>query len=1698
MRPVIIFVLAMFAFLQPLALAQQAGENINVLPVVFPQDDPEWELKGDGYLQRQVEPSIAASTRNPDHLVAFFNDYRAVDIADDIGLGETETMVALVNVAREIMMAASWISLPEIHLPPIVAAEAWVGMSRSYDGGLTWSGAFLPGGPFDASPASLAAPVYGLQAATDPVVAPGPCGKFYVVFMAFNRGDESKLVVARYQDLNNNEGGDSIVYQGMTVVESGNNATNGYFLDKPDIEVDIFRDSNPDICADRVYVSYSTFNGLDHDGKFQSKVSFARSFDGGLTFDTQKLNPPYKQNQGSALAVDPMDGTIYMIWRHFWAPDAILMVKSANYGKKWSKPVVVTGDVAMAAFDQPTISTTMAPLAAAPNPGFPEVAFRSNGFPTAAVTDQGTLFVAWQERVGIDPADPSTFGRPLDGGSPRVVVVRSENEGRTWTDVDGVVGERRAVDMADRDTGAAPEPGFGTLHQERPSGPQVMPKLSFGGGRLMLAYYESRGRIGNYGSGTDNEWIETDADVSPYTTFISGYDRVLDLRAALLDPATGDLLNSGSTTQVSRYPISAGADLSDGEDVTDVAAVNSPCVPDSGAFDPVTLEPYPPCIRQLNRINAPQSAAGTSPFIGDYIDLAPLVQFTFDGGAWRWATSAADVPYQGFHSIFSDNRHLIPPPGPNEWDGYQFYTTPFDSECTNAGSRNTDVLTSKVDAGLVLSAPTSYKQLDDQRGFPISISNRTGETQSYFVEITEGFDAASFVRSNPSIDDGEIQLFAHSGTAMMVYVEAFATPPIKIRVAQTSSCTSDCPSGTVTLNLDPQNPPVPALAGNADSQYPEVTDPFVINPFVINDGAANPFVINPFVINPFVINPFVINPFVINPFVINPFVINPFVINTAIEEVIDTTWTVTAGGSNTSSSYLPLINIDNAQAYLDSGWVFQLIAYKGSLYAGLNGCGAVNVSQPQILANVTQDPQAENPFVINPFVINPFVINPFVINPFVINSTFTMAPSDTSTSDGTLKAPPASNDVKVTLRAFKLETGEQGLKNGGLNYDPLVDPPSLVVVPLPCDPYAPVNCNVVSLAPDLIPDNVNTSSVVADAGGTLVGFPAGGWTLRNQGYGDATAENGILRNGFYICDTGYIDTYPSNEPLDVHDPLCAAIDEFQQTTANTVPLDPGFEDFGPIDLGIPALPEGDYYLVLYVDDTVEVSEFNEINNWITVPIFIEEPNEPPVATNTTFVTDEDTQLDGILPATDPDGDPLTFTLTSEATSGTVLLTDDAFTYIPDPDFNGGDSFMFEVFDGEFTVGATVSITVTPINDPPVVTVGPIVVGEDGSAEGTVVASDVDEGDTLTFSVTTPPANGLVSTIDPETGIFTYTPNPNFNGEDTFSVSVGDTVVVVTVTVSVSVTAVADAPVATDVNIATAEDTPAGGTLAATDADGESLSYSIVTGSTNGTAVVSAGNAFSYTPDADFYGSDIFTFKANDGGLDSNTATVFISVTPTNDPPIAVDAAYEAFENTPLTGTLVGYDIDAGDTVSFSLGTDPTSGVVVVDPSGTFTYTPGPSFIGLDTFTFVVTDTSDASATATVTINVIDPVPNWNFIGFATPWRPGYKVKAGSAIPLKWYYTDPDTGEIEPSYHEDLDITATGYPTCNPVGDPIAVLDLPEDTGSSDLRYNDGNWQLNWDTSGLQKGCYYLEIYHPTTNQIDDTSDGGAPLTIKLK
>ncbi len=391
--------------------AQQANQNINVLPVIPQQDalDDDWFKLGDGYLQRQVEPTIAVSTRNPDHLLAFFIDYRAVDIPDDKGLGEENQNFALLINAFDFMMAGliSLPDLPFVQAPPMAASEAWVGGSRSYDGGLTWSGFFMPGAPFDLSPASTASPVYGLEASTDPVAVAGPCGYVYTVFMGFTRGEQSRMVVARFQDLNNQEGGDTWEFQGTTVIEIGNNALNGYFLDKPRHRPGRHSYLRGQLrgfqCAHRLYTSYSTFNG--HETTATSKQDQFR----GLRTIRPELGP-----DENSTTLQPEPGFVPRRrpsprdsedhgWRHHLPCVAtllrsrpVLMVKTKDYGKKFSNPKT-----------SPLLSqwrlTTSRRLDESSRPAVPQN-FRSNSFPTAAVTGgrRKHLFVAWQELVDID------------------------------------------------------------------------------------------------------------------------------------------------------------------------------------------------------------------------------------------------------------------------------------------------------------------------------------------------------------------------------------------------------------------------------------------------------------------------------------------------------------------------------------------------------------------------------------------------------------------------------------------------------------------------------------------------------------------------------------------------------------------------------------------------------------------------------------------------------------------------------------------------------------------------------------------------------------------------------------------------------------------------------------------------------------------------------------------------------------------------------------------------------------------------------------------------------------------------------------------------------------------------------------------------------------------------------------------------
>ncbi|PYQ77363.1 MAG: hypothetical protein DMG04_00635, partial [Acidobacteria bacterium] len=366
--------------------------------------------------------------------------------------------------------------------------------------------------------------------------------------------------------------------------------------------------------------------------------------------------------------------------------------------------------------------------------------------------------------------------------------------------------------------------------------------------------------------------------------------------------------------------------------------------------------------------------------------------------------------------------------------------------------------------------------------------------------------------------------------------------------------------------------------------------------------------------------------------------------------------------------------------------------------------------------------------------------------------------------------------------------------------------------------------------------------------------------------------------------------------------------------------------------------------------TYTISDGHGGNASAAVSITITPVNDPPVAANDTYTTNEDTTLtipavSGVL-ANDTDvdaGTTLTAVLVTASSRGSVVLNPNGgFTYTPGANFNGADSFTYKANDGTLDSNvATVTITVTPVNDPPIASAQAVTTAEDTAKTITLGATDVD-GDTLTYAIVTPPAHGTLSGTAPTV---TYTPTANYNGPDTFTFKANDGTVDSNVaTVSITVTAVNDAPVANPQAVTTTEDTAKAIVLAATDVDGDALTYAIVVGPAHG-ALSGTAPTVTYTPAANYNGPDSFTFKANDGTLNSNVATVTLTITPVNDTPVATAQSVTTNQDTAKAMTLAATDVD-GDTLTYAVVTAPAHGTLSgVAP--TVTYTPAAGYFGPD-------------------------------------------------------------------------------------------------------------------------------------------------------
>lgn len=386
----------------------------------------------------------------------------------------------------------------------------------------------------------------------------------------------------------------------------------------------------------------------------------------------------------------------------------------------------------------------------------------------------------------------------------------------------------------------------------------------------------------------------------------------------------------------------------------------------------------------------------------------------------------------------------------------------------------------------------------------------------------------------------------------------------------------------------------------------------------------------------------------------------------------------------------------------------------------------------------------------------------------------------------------------------------------------------------------------------------------------------------------------------------------------------------------------------------------------------------------TVSITVNAINDAPVANNDELVTDEDVPASGNVLAndTDVDGDSLTAALQDGPANGTVEMNaDGSFTYTPNADFNGSDSFTYVADDGQGgTAIGTVSITVNAVNDAPIAVNDEVTTDEDMPVSGNVLANDTDaDGDSLTATLQDGPASGTVEMN--ADGSFTYAPSADFNGSDSFTYVVDDGQGGTAVgTVSITVNAINDAPIAVNDEVTTDEDMPVSGNVLTndTDADGDSLTAALQDGPASGTVEMNADGSFTYTPNADFNGSDSFTYVVDDGQGGTAVGTVSITVNAINDAPIAVNDEATTDEDMPVSGNVLANDSDPdGDSLTAALQDGPASGTVEMNADGSFTYTPDADFNGSDSFTYVVDDGQGGTAVGTVsiTVNPVDDGPS---------------------------------------------------------------------------------------------------------------------------
>ena len=523
-------------------------------------------------------------------------------------------------------------------------------------------------------------------------------------------------------------------------------------------------------------------------------------------------------------------------------------------------------------------------------------------------------------------------------------------------------------------------------------------------------------------------------------------------------------------------------------------------------------------------------------------------------------------------------------------------------------------------------------------------------------------------------------------------------------------------------------------------------------------------------------------------------------------------------------------------------------------------------------------------------------------------------------------------------------------------------------------------------------------------------------------FGIDSLEYSVCDTGLpVLCDTAWI--FITITP--VNDPPIAPPDTLytpEDSTITFCPLDNDFDPEGPLDTattdtcagGGPANGTLVFDPVTCTWDYTPDPGFNGIDSICyvicdtgspvlcdtgTIIIIIAPINDPPVAINDTTTTAEETpvDIDPLVNDFDIDGplDSTTVTELTPPTNGTSSIdpVTGVVTYTPDPDFFGIDSLEYSVCDTGLPVlcdTAWIFITITPVNDPPIAPPDTLYTPEDSTITFCPLDNDFDPEGPLDTATTDTcagggPANGTL-VFDPVTCTWEYTPDPGFNGIDSICYVICDTgspVLCDTGTIIIIIAPINDPPVAINDTTTTAEETPVDidPLVNDFDIDGplDSTTVTELTPPTNGTSSIDPlTGVVTYTPDPDFFGIDSLEYSVCDTGLPvlCDTAWIFITITPVNDPPIAPPDTFYTPEDSMITFCPLDNDFDPEGpldtaTTDTCAGGGPANGTLVFDPvTCTWEYTPDPGFSGVDSICYVVCDTGSPVWCDTGTIIII--------------------------------------------------------------------------------------------------------------------------------